>query len=146
MAVAEGLEPSISGLTIRRLTNLATPQRRIWPTDDTDEYGSSYPCYLCHLWLKLIWKPAEELNLVPSAQLLWFGLEDRCQERGPLLEAMVRFELTRFCLQDSRSTNWSYIALLDWGTGREADAPLRTPRSRDSLRSARMSHAPIACE
>ena len=36
--------------------------------------------------------------------------------------------------------------LTDWGTGREADAPLRTPRSRDSLRSARMSHAPITCE
>ena len=31
----------------------------------------------------------------------------------------------------------------EWGTGREAGAPLRTPRSRDSLRSARMSHAPI---
>ena len=27
MAVAEGLEPSITGLTIRRLTNLATPQK-----------------------------------------------------------------------------------------------------------------------
>ena len=26
LAVAEGLEPSVSGLTIRRLTNLATPQ------------------------------------------------------------------------------------------------------------------------
>ena len=33
MAVAEGLEPSISGLTIRRLTNLATPQRS-WATDE----------------------------------------------------------------------------------------------------------------
>ena len=41
---------------------------------------------------------------------LWFGLEDRCRERGPDLEAMVRFELTRFCLQDSRSASWSYIA------------------------------------
>ena len=59
---------------------------------------------------------------MPSAQLLRFGLEDRCRERGPLLEAMVRFELTRFCLQDSRSASWSYIALLNWGTGREADA------------------------
>ena len=83
---------------------------------------------------------------MPSAQLLWFGLEDRCRERGPELEAMVRFELTRFCLQDSCSTSWSYIALLKGGTGREAGAPLRTPRSSDSLRSARMSHAPIACE
>ena len=76
-----------------------------------------YPCNLCHLWLKLIWKPAEELNLVPSAQLLWFGLEDRCRERGPRLEAMVRLELTRFCLQDSRSTSWSYIASLNGGRG-----------------------------
>ena len=83
---------------------------------------------------------------MPSAQLFWFGLEDRCRERGPELEAMVRFELTRFCLQDSRSASWSYIASLNWGTGREAGAPLRTPRSKDSLRSARMSHAPIACE
>ena len=30
MAVAEGLEPSISGLTIWRLTNLATPQKFWW--------------------------------------------------------------------------------------------------------------------
>ena len=30
-----------------------------------------------------IWKPAEELNLMPSAQLSRFGLEDRCRERGP---------------------------------------------------------------
>jgi hypothetical protein len=68
-----------------------------------------------------------------------FGLEDRCRGRGPrcdqdsslnLLEAMVRFELTRCCLRDSRSTSWSYIALLDSWSGREAEVPLRTPRSR----------------
>ena len=40
-----------------------------------------------------------------------FGLEDRRRERGPRLEAMVRFELTHCCLQDSRSASWSYIAL-----------------------------------
>ena len=28
MAVAEGLEPSITGLAVRRLTNLATPQKK----------------------------------------------------------------------------------------------------------------------
>ena len=33
---------------------------------------------------------------------LRFGLEDRCRERGPRLEAMVRFELTLTCLQDRR--------------------------------------------
>ncbi len=27
------------------------------------------------------------------------------------LEAMVGFELTRFCLQDSCSASWSYIAI-----------------------------------
>ena len=59
-----------------------------------------------------------------------FGLEDRCRERGPRLEAMVRFELTQFCLQDSRSTSWSYIASLIGGSGREANAPLQTPRSQ----------------
>ena len=59
-----------------------------------------------------IWKPAEELNLVPSAQLFRVGLEDRCRERGPRLEAMVRFELTQCCLQDSCSASWSYIALI----------------------------------
>ena len=80
---------------------------------------------------------------MPSAQLLRFGLEDRCRERGPRLEAMVRFELTQCCLQDSRSASWSYIALNELWSGREADAPLRTPRSKDSLRSARMSHAPM---
>ena len=58
------------------------------------------------------WGPAEELNLVPSAQLLRVGLEDRCRERGPWLEAMVRIELTPCCLQDSCSTSWSYIASL----------------------------------
>ena len=83
---------------------------------------------------------------MPSAQLLRFGLEDRCRERGPRLEAMVRFELTVCCLQDSCPTSWSYIASLIGGSGREANAPLRTPRSRDSLRSARMSHAPITCQ
>ena len=31
------------------------------------------------------WKPAEELNLVPFRPTLrWFGLEDRCRERGPI--------------------------------------------------------------
>ncbi len=39
-----------------------------------------------------------------------FGLEDRRRERGPKLEAMVRFELTQCCLRDSRSASWSYIA------------------------------------
>ena len=73
---------------------------------------------------------------------LRFGFEDRCRERGPLLEAMVRFELTHFCLQDSCSTGWSYIAANSW-TGREADAPLPTPRSQTVKRSAGMSHAPI---
>ena len=33
-----------------------------------------------------------------------FGLEDRCRERGPELEAMVRFELTHCCLRNSRSS------------------------------------------
>src|SRR6266566_9847669 len=56
-----------------------------------------------------------------------FGLEDRRRERGPELEATVRFELTHCCLRDSRSSSWSYIAK-HW-PGREADPPLRTPRS-----------------
>ena len=46
------------------------------------------------------------------------------------MEAMVRFELTRCCLRNSRSASWSYIA--ECGSGREADAPLGTPRSRQS--------------
>ena len=83
--MAEGLEPSISGLTIRRLTNLATPQR-IGPQMNTDEdleaRGGVEP---------RAFRPA-----------LRFGLEDRCRERGPHLEAMVRFELTLTCLQDRR--------------------------------------------
>ncbi len=54
---------------------------------------------------------------MPSAQLLRVGLEDRCRERGPRLEAMVRFELTQCCLQDSRSAGWSYIASLIGGRG-----------------------------
>jgi hypothetical protein len=43
---------------------------------------------------------------------LRFGLEDRRRERGPRLEATVRFELTPCCLRNSRSANWSYIANL----------------------------------
>ena len=102
--------------------------------------------YPCNPWLKLTEDLEARGGVEPRAfppSSLWFGLEDRCRERGLRLEAMVRLELTRFCLQDSRSANWSYIALFNWGTGRKANAPLRTPRSRDSLRSARMSHAPI---
>ena len=81
-----------------------------------------------------------------------FGLEDRCRGRGPrsdqdssqnLLEAMVRFELTRCCLRVSRSTSWSYIALLDSWSGREAEVPLRNSTLPRSHRSAGMSHAPI---
>ena len=34
-----------------------------------------------------------------------FGLEDRRRERGPEVEAMVRFELTLCCLRDSRSAS-----------------------------------------
>lgn len=112
--MAEGLEPSISGLTIRRLTNLATPQRIWWTGRDSNPHKKFAGLLCCQLhhqpkdwWLRVElnhqprayetlalirlsytamsnWKPAEELNLVPSAQLLRFGLEDRCRERGPL--------------------------------------------------------------
>lgn len=74
---------------------------------------------------------------------LRFGLEDRCRERGPrevggddeirthnlplTKRPLFRLELHR------RPKIWP---------GREADAPLRTPRS-GSHRSAGMSHAPI---
>ena len=54
----------------------------------------------------------------------------------------MRLELTRFCLQDRCSTSWSYIAIEFW-TGREADAPLQTPRSRAVTVLPGMSHAPI---
>ena len=47
------------------------------------------------------------------------------------VEAMMRVELTHCCLRNSRSANWSYIAVRVW-PGREADAPLRTPRSQQS--------------
>ena len=60
------------------------------------------------------------------------------------LEAVVRLELTTCCLRNSRSSSWSYTAVAKW-TGREADAPLLTPRSRQSP-FCRMSHAPITCE
>lgn len=54
----------------------------------------------------------------------------------------MRVELTRFCLQDRCSTSWSYIAIELW-PGREADAPLQTPRSQAVTVLQGMSHAPI---
>ena len=42
MAVAEGLEPSIAGLTIRCLTNLATPQRNWLRRRDSNSYHLVY--------------------------------------------------------------------------------------------------------
>ena len=79
MAVAEGLEPSHVGLTIRCLTNLATPQND-WKsvfrnTDFTNGgYGWTRTTNLALMRRLLfpvelhsheLWKPAEELNLVP---------------------------------------------------------------------------------
>ena len=83
---------------------------------------------------------------MPSAQLLRFGLEDRCRERGPWFggDGEIRTHTVLFTRQSL--CQLELHRLTEWGTGREAGAPLRTPRSRDSLRSARMSHAPIACE
>src|SRR5829696_2446899 len=57
------------------------------------------------------------------------------------LEATVRFELTHCCLRNSRSTNWSYIAV-ERGRGVRPTRlfELHGPGSHGS---ARMSHAPI---
>ena len=66
-----------------------------------------------------------------------FGLEDRCRERGPRMEAMVRFELTPCCVRNSRSPSWSYIA--DCWPGREVTrllelhGPRQSPFCRDGV-------------
>jgi hypothetical protein len=70
-----------------------------------------------------------------------FGLEDRCRERGPQSEAMVRFELTTCCLRNSRSPIWSYIAKCGRGVRPTRLCKLHAPGSH---RSAGMSHAPIS--
>src|SRR6266436_4740379 len=55
---------------------------------------------------------------------------------------MVRVELTRCCLRDSRSCQLELHRLnISW-SGRKAGAPLRTPRSRTITSVAGMSHAP----
>lgn len=78
------------------------------------------------------WKPAEELNLAPFRPALKVRFRRPMPgTRATCLEATVRFELTHCCLRNSRSGRWSYIASEQW-SGREADAPLPSPRSRQS--------------
>src|SRR5687768_18541331 len=69
MAVAEGLEPSISGLTIRRLTNLATPQRRIWWTGRDSNPHKKFAGLLCS---RLHHQPGNIVDCqLPISDWLW---------------------------------------------------------------------------
>lgn len=64
--MAEGLEPSISGLTIRRLTNLATPQKFGGPEGIQTLTRSLQDFYaLCYI-TSPIWWLRVELNHQPS--------------------------------------------------------------------------------
>ena len=105
------------------------------------------------------WKPAEELNLSPfRPTLLRFGLEDRCRERGPghcrfsiancRLVRLTNVALMRTSeyekaaeIQTNRNRKLA-IGNVKW-SGREADPPLRTPRSPAVTVLPGMSHAPI---
>ena len=83
---------------------------------------------------------------MPSAQLLRFGLEDRCRERGPQFGGDGEIRTHNVLFTRQLPYQLELHRLTNRGSGREANAPLRTPRSRASLVSARMSHAPITCE
>ena len=69
LAVAEGFEPSIAGLTIRCLTNLATPQKRIGCGDESRTRTPSFTrralCYPIELRRNLVdwegFKPSQEV-------------------------------------------------------------------------------------
>ena len=112
--MAEGLEPSygrinsavpyqlgyatrkFGGCGWNRTTNLALMRRMLYPFE-------------LHSRLKMGARGGvEPLAFRPALKVRF---------RRPMpgtratLEAMVRVELTRFCLQDSCSTSWSYIAI-----------------------------------
>ena len=96
LAVAEGLEPSIAGLTIRCLTNLATPQENI------SNCGLRIANFECRRFLK-----------VPHLKRA--GLRDkfaiRISQSEILFEAMKGVEPLSTGLQDRRSViQLSYIA------------------------------------
>ena len=99
----EGLKPSQEVCRTSMLSLHHQPQNFWWLRVESNHQPGAYetPALPVELHSRNFWKPAEELNLVPFRPALRrFGLEDRCRERGPRV----------------------------W-TGREADAPLRTPRS-----------------
>ena len=69
MAVAEGLEPSITGLTIRRLTNLATPQKNWLREQESNLRWLAYETNeLPLLYSRNVWMRRRELN---SHQLVY---------------------------------------------------------------------------
>jgi hypothetical protein len=89
----------MAALTVRCLTNLATPQFGGYGWIRTTNLALMrrllYPFELHSRFV--FWKPAEELNLVPVRPAL---AEVRFRRPMPgtraCLEAMVRFELTHF--------------------------------------------------
>jgi hypothetical protein len=70
-----------------RTTNLALMRRTLFPFE-------------LHSRFELEARGGIEPRAFPPGALR-FGLEDRCRERGPSLEAMARFELAPSCLRNS---------------------------------------------
>jgi hypothetical protein len=74
LAVAEGFEPSIAGLTIRCLTNLATPQKTRekgdWETGKGERFLTLFP-------IPLFPHSALGLKAMKGVEPLSSGLQDR---------------------------------------------------------------------
>ena len=124
----------MAALTVRCLTSLATPQKFWWLWVESNHQPSAYETLALSLELhsRVYWKPAEELNLVPSAQLLQvrfrrpmpgtrasFGGDGEIRTHTLLFtrQLLCQLELHR------HASSWS---------GREADAPLQLHGPRQS--------------
>jgi hypothetical protein len=89
MAVAEGLEPSITGLTVRRLTNLATPQENWLREQESNLRYLAYETneqpllYSRNVWMRrrelnshqLVYKTSALVQLSYAARIWWTGRE-----------------------------------------------------------------------
>ena len=117
LAVAEGFEPSIAGLTIRCLTNLATPQEN-WLR--RREVELAHPrlqdeCSVIQLSYAAIWWTGRDSNphkkfarlrccrYITSPKLWWLWVESNHQPRAYETLALIPHELhSRFRILEAR--------------------------------------------